>query len=44
MMLARSLGVLAFLMGIFQLANNEFLAGMAMSFLGLYLFRSDWHE
>lgn len=43
-MLVRALGVFAFILGIFQLANNEFLMGVALSFTGLYLFRSDWNK
>ena len=40
-MLTRSLGVLAFIIGIFHLSNDDFLMGVLLSFVGLYLFRTD---
>lgn len=43
-MLTRSLGVLAFIVGVVQLSNDEFMIGVILCTMGLYLFRTDWSK
>lgn len=38
-MLTRTIGVLAFIIGAVQLTNDEFLIGIILCTMGLYLFR-----